>query len=99
MSRSFFHDIIPRVMWRLATFPYLGSKLLHYFKEGSKDVLLYDVIKKIHTRFRIDWQIPYGCKTITVDKENTYLLGGPECKSTWNFNTRNRIIISKKDMK
>jgi len=42
----------------------------------SKYLYLYDVIEKKQTRRRLDRKIPYGCKTITFDTRNVFIIGG-----------------------
>ena len=56
------------VMWRMKKFAHITNTLIPYFKQGSNDVFLYDVMDKAHTQCKVDIEIPYGCRTVSADR-------------------------------
>lgn len=46
LSKKFFDEVIPMVMWRLKTFAFIGNKIVHYFDQESKNIFLYDVMTR-----------------------------------------------------
>ena len=58
MCKKFYDYIIPVVMWRLKTFPYITNKQMFYFKQNSRNFYLYDVIQKVHSKYQIDMIFP-----------------------------------------
>ena len=49
---------------------------VHYFKGGSNDIYIYDVIQKEQKDYSIDREIPYNCGTIAIDKNRIFVIGG-----------------------
>ena len=67
-------------MWRLRTLAFTGNTIVHYFETRTRNVYLYDVLKKRQLHCQIDYEIPFLSKTITVDKQSIYLIGGADSK-------------------
>ena len=60
------------------------------------------MISNIQTQFQIERDIPFGCKTITIDKQRIFLIGGElnnqAQKLTWQFNNIDMSLDTKKEM-
>jgi len=63
-------------MWRLKVMARISRSMIHFFREESKEVFLYDVIRKKKTKTQIDRKIPYGGSTLAIDKNSIYVIGG-----------------------
>ena len=92
-------------MWRLKVMARISRSMIHFFREESKEVFLYDVIRKKKTKTQIDRKIPYGGSTLAIDKNSIYVIGGTHGgyigqaqKQTWHFNMKTKNISDKKSM-
>lgn len=73
---EFFDKIVPSVMWRMRMFPYVGNTMVHYFKPLTRDVKFYNILKNTQSEFQADREIPFGFRTMTIDKKSIFLIGG-----------------------
>ena len=82
--------------------PLREGTVLHFFEYGAKEVQLFDVAKNVLTKRRLDMEIPDLGRTIAVDDERIFLIGGSRgetLSSAWEYNASKHSLSRKAGMK
>ena len=81
------------------------SCIVHYFEWGNKNVVLYDVDKKVTTKFtlNIDFNLPKFCRTVATDDGRIFIIGGRDkanvcCDWILEYKDSLKTLVHKKPM-
>ena len=75
---------------------------VHYFKWNSNIVFTYDVLSKKESKYNLDFEIPYDCRSIATNNGNIFITGGKlndiDQNLTQEFNPSKNKTVKKQNM-
>ena len=82
-----------------------NTNVIHYFEWGNKNVVFYDVDKKVATKFtlNIEFNIPKFCRTVAAEDGRIFVIGGRDrqnacCDWMLEFKEATKTLVPKKPM-